>query len=306
MSARSTGADSSLERASREPYGASSRIAELNPTELNPMSGLRTVLSTATLLLPCALLAQPMQDWPAKGMLFSPSKPAALKYECKSTSESRITCSFMQLDVYKVQFPSVESSLSTSWATTNERRCAEASRELEDLLKENPNALARPKGRIKNEDLRSAALKASVDYCRTGNREVWREYLTLERDRQQKTCTISAHSYLQTFHRDSRGPNGLTRWITEEQPYGECRLHREAQFTIDNNNSWSYSARYRVMNKSGRQGALICEEMKEQEVTYASTRNEEAGWTECETVRFQDGCYSPEFPCLGGPPAIVH
>lgn len=274
-------------------------------SDLNSMGPLRTVLWMLTLLLASGLQAQPTQRRPASGMVFSQSHPAALKYECKSASESRITCSFTQLDVYKVQYPSVDSTLGTSWASIDDGRCAEASRALEDSLKEVPDASAQPTGRMRNEERRIDSLKAAVDYCKTGNREAWREYLTRERDRQQRTCTLSAHSYVQTFRRESVGSTSPTLWVTEQLPYGECRLHREAQFT-SNGDSWSYSARYKVMNKSGQQGQLRCEEIKEQEAVYVSSQNEEAGWTDCETIRFDNGCYSPDFPCLGGPPAVVH
>jgi hypothetical protein len=270
------------------------------------MTLLRTLIWMSVLLLASGLQAQTAaQRRPTSGMLFSPSQPAALKYECNSTSESRVTCRFTELDVYKVRYPSVDETLGTSWASIDGARCAEASRELEESLKERPDAPAQPTSRMRNEQRRIDALKATVEYCLTGNREAWREYLTRERERQQKTCTLSAHSYVQTLHHDSVGSTSSTRWATEQQPYGECRIHREAQFT-SNGDSWSYSARYKVTNKSGQRGQLRCEEIREQEVIYIASQNEEAGWADCETIPFEAGCYSPDFPCLGVPPVVVH
>ena len=268
------------------------------------MDLLRTVLGILAMLLAPGLHAQCTQIEPGCSMVFSQSRPAALKYECKIASESRITCNFIQLDVQKWGYPSVDESLRTVWPSMDDKQCAEAGRALEDALKVVPEASAQPTRRMREEEHRIDRLKATVDYCKTGNREVFRESLAREHDKQQKTCHVFVHSYVQTFRRESVGA-GAARWVTEEQPSGKCRVHREAEFTRNGDSSWSYSARYKVMNKSGQDGQLSCGEIKEQEAIYVSTPNEEAGWIECETVNFDGACYSPDFPCLGGPPVVV-
>lgn len=282
-----------------EPYIGSSWI------RIRLVVPVLTTLCMLALLGTSELQAQPTQGQPGSGMLFSQSPPAALMYDCKSVTDSRVTCSFIQLDVYKVRYPSVDETLSTSWASIDTGRCAAANRALAESLERVPNPSVTPTAEMGDEGRRIDELKATVEFCKTGKAEAWREHLTRERERQQRTCTLSAHPYIQTFRRESVGSTNAIRWVTEQQPYGECRLHREAQFTSDDG-FWSYSARYKVLNKSGQDGPLICEEIREQEAVYVASQNEETEPAECENIRFGVGCYSPDFPCLGDPPVVVH
>jgi hypothetical protein len=80
-------------------------------------------------------------------MAYNTTQPSAIKYECKPASESRIACSFTQLDVYKVQYPDAESSSVTPATVLDEHRCAELTRELEEELKKD-SAASSPPGRI--------------------------------------------------------------------------------------------------------------------------------------------------------------
>lgn len=101
-------------------------------------------------------------------------------------------------------------------------------------------------------------------------------------------------------------PSLVCSWVTDEEPYGECGLHREAQFTGDGS-SWSYSARYKVLNESDARKEHRCNEIKEQELVYVSRQSDDdAAWFECETLRFEPGCASKDFPCIGGTPTIAH
>jgi hypothetical protein len=240
---------------------------------------------------------------PTKGTAFSQTQPSAIKYECKPAA-GRLTCTFTQLDVYIIRSPSVENRLKTQWAALDQKRCTEVEEELSTAIEQH-SSTERQKNRKSAAERRIDALKATVEHCRTGDRESWREYLTEEHERRQKTCTVDAHTYTQTFRLDSTLKDGRTRWITEPAPYGECQLSREASFTSEGS-AWSYEARYRVLNKSARQGSLRCEEIREQHAAYEPSPSEEAGWIECETIRFSGGCHSPDFPCLGGPPVISH
>jgi hypothetical protein len=269
------------------------------------MSRLRTVLWVAALLLPSTLQAYCAQTQPSCGMIFSPSQPAALRYNCKSISESRITCSFTQLSVWKTRYPSLEETLAGARPARDEQSCAEASRALEDALKKPPADTAASRLEARNEQRRIDELKATVEYCRTGDKEAYREYFTREHDIQQKACSLSAHSYAQTFRREAAGPESPARWVTEEKPFGECRFHRVAQFTRDDH-SWGYSAQYKVLNKSGHDEHADCAETREQEAIFVSSQYYEGQWVDCETVRFDEGCWSPDFPCLGGPPVVMY
>ena len=263
------------------------------------MSALRIVFWTTGLLWTSGLQAQPQ-----RGMVYSQTQPAAIMHDCRPASESRITCSFTQLEVYKVKYPSVDQTLGTSWAPLNKQRCAKAERELEEELKKDSGPPP-PPGRMRSEQRRIEELKARVEYCRTGSREAWREYLTREHDRRQKTCTIFAHTYVQTFRREPAKPGNAIHWVTEHAPYGQCKIHRESRFT-HNGLLWNYVVRYKVMDKSAQEWPLRCEELREHEVSYSVPRPEETEWIDCEAVQFRSGCSSPDFPCLGGPPAIVH
>ncbi len=44
----------------------------------------------------------------------------------------------------------------------------------------------------------------------------------------KERASLSAHSYVQTFRRESIGSNSPIRWVTENGHYGECRLHRSS------------------------------------------------------------------------------
>lgn len=267
------------------------------------MIAARTALWISGLLWASGLPAQAPQTQPGRGTAYSQTQPSAITYECKWISGSRITCSFTQLDVYVVRFPSVEETLAGSRAQLDEQQCAESRRELEEALKKGLQAPPPPPGRIRNEEQRLDALKATMEDCKTGSREAWREFLTREHDRWQKTCTFSAHTYIQTFHSEPTEPGKQTQWTTEYAPDGECKLQREARFTSEGS-SWQYVARYKVMNKSAQQKHVGCDEIREQEVAYSPLQTEAAGLIDCKTIQFTDGCYSPDFPCLGGPPEV--
>lgn len=244
-----------------------------------------------------------VQAQPQRGMLLDRTQPSAIVYECRSIDESRITCNFTQLDVYKERhFRTVDQTLGAVSASLNEQRCAAAKLELEKALKKDPGPPA-PPGRMRSEQRHIEALKAKVEYCRTGNREDLYEYLTREYERHQKTCTIFAHTYVQTFRREPVYIGGEIHWVTEHAPYGRCEIHRESRF-IGGGFSWRYAVHHKVMEKSAQE--LSCGHLKEYEISYSGERSEEAGWVDCQTVEFRSGCYSPDFPCLGDQPAIVH
>jgi hypothetical protein len=269
------------------------------------MNATCTALWISGLCWTSGLQAQAPQTQPGRGIAYSQTQPSAINYECKGTSGSRITCSFTQLDVYKVQAPSVESTLAGSWVQLDAQQCAESKRELEGALKKSSKEPPLPPGRMPGEERRIESLKATVEQCETGSKEAWREFLTREHDRRQKTCTFSAHTYVQTFRREPAGPGNPIHWITQFAPNGECGLQREARFTSDGP-AWKYVARYKVMNKSAQQEHLRCGEIKEHEATYSPLQTEDVGWIDCETIQFTGDCYSPDFPCLGGPPEVVH
>jgi hypothetical protein len=262
------------------------------------------VLLLSTLLLPSGLQAHCAQTQPSCGMVFSPSEPAAVKYNCKSTSESLISCTFIHLYVWKHQYPSVDEFLATARPRPDAQQCAEASLALADALSKPPAEPAPSRSEARNEQRRLDELKAIVGYCKTGDRESWREYFTREHDQQQKACTLSAQSYVQMFRREEAGPENGVRWITEERPYGACQMHRVAQFKR-NGYFWDYSAESKVLNKSAQEGQTHCNEILETEAIFVPDQSEEAGWADCETIRFNEGCSSPNFPCLGPPPAIM-
>jgi hypothetical protein len=92
--------------------------------------------------------------------------------------------------------------------------------------------------------------------------------------------------------------------VTEDGPAGVCKLHKISQFTKAEY-LWSYSARYEVLNKPGADGVYKCDEIREQEAIYIPGQKQETGWTDCETIQFDPGCYSPDFPCLGSPAMVV-
>lgn len=201
-----------------------------------------------------------------------------------------------------MKHPSLEQTLHASWVPLNEERCAKARLELEEALKKD---LGPPPGRMRSEQRRIEALKASVEYCTTGSREAWRDYITREHERRQKTCTIFVHTYGQTFRREPPTPRNPIRWVTEQVPGGKCKIHRESLFT-GNGLLWNYVVRYKVMDKSAQDWPLVCGEIREREISYSVTQPEETESIDCEAVQFWSGCVSPDFPCWGGPPALVH
>lgn len=66
---------------------------------------------------------------------------------------------------------------------------------------------------------------------------------------------------------------------------------------------WHYRVEYRATNKSARQGALQCSEVKDVEETFATDARPQR--VDCDTVYFSNGCYSPDFPCLGEGTVVV-
>lgn len=143
--------------------------------------------------------------------------------------------------------------------------------------------------------------------CRFVQLNVWkplREVAT--NDEQRGTCTIAAHSYVQTLRRDDSDAKAPT-WTATLGPEGVCGIARESRFIgsrqSDGTVFWTYVASIKVANKSAEDGALRCWEIREQSSTFDSQWREQGA--DCTTVRFESACSSADFPCLGDGPIIV-
>jgi hypothetical protein len=261
-------------------------------------------------LLICGLLAtwstaraQLAETAPEKGMVYSKSDPAALKYECTRLSAARLRCDFVQLDIYRTPDATADDSLNRALHWLNEKQCAEASRSLEELQKHPPSV--QWSGDERNPGRATEALKATLDYCKTHDEEALRGYFKRVEDWNHRQCKLWAHTYTQTFHSVFDAPTGPPRWVAEEGPGSTCKVHRISQFTKAQY-FWNYSARYEVLDKGAEDGPSRCDEIKEHEVSYSPGPKPETTWVDCESMQMEEGCYSPNFPCIGGPPVVMY
>lgn len=235
-------------------------------------------------------------DYPVGGMLHHQTEPSAVSFQCSPVDAERIRCEFTQFEAYVIQgHPTPETQLRMFISRPPDaERCAAARAELAGVPRQTP---PEPSG---DADPREG-LAAVVEFCETGGRtDALRAYYEREYERWQKTCTVSSHRYVQTFRRVSSD-----RWTTEAPPYGACGLQQFSEF-IGQPGEVRYVAAYKVHNKSARDGVIGCHEIKEHEAVFGpGPRNDSASRMSCETLHFTTGCYSREFPCLVGAPAIT-
>jgi hypothetical protein len=266
----------------------------------------RVGFSLRLLMLLCATGQAPAQaqtdyplriDYPPGGMLHHQTEPSVVSFTCSPLDGERIRCEFTQFTAYVVQGARTADQQIRAFESSppSAEECAAARAELAGV------PLQRPQDPLGGADQRER-LGAVVEYCETGRTEALRAIYAREYERWQKTCTVSAHHYTQTMR---RVPSDPKRWVTEPPPYGECRLHQVADF-YQGSDGLRYVAAYKVLNKSARSGVIGCHEIREHEAVFGpGPTNAAASRMTCETIHFEPGCWSPEFPCLGGPSVVV-
>jgi hypothetical protein len=235
-------------------------------------------------------------DYPSGGMLHHQTEPSSVWFECSPVDAERIRCQFTQFQAYVVRgaWPADQQLAAFERDPPSAEECADARAALAGVPRTRP---PEPPG---NPDQRDGAA-AVVEYCETGRTEALRALYARQYDRWQKTCTIAAHHYTQTLRRVSSSPR---RWVTEQPPGTECRIHQVSEF-YEESDGLRYVAAYKVLNRSARDGVMDCNEIHDHELVYGPS-NATAGRMTCETIQYSLGCSSPEFPCLLGAPEIAH
>jgi len=129
----------------------------------------------------------------------------------------------------------------------------------------------------------------------------------------QKSCIVSAHTFAQTFKRESE-PLGDDQWVTDGGPQGPCGILYQSRFrraTVPGGGDsmlWDYVREYRVRHRSTRDGNMCSGIAPDMQWTFSWQQDEALADVGCLTFRFSDsGGFSPGFPLMrhDSPPVVI-